>query len=256
MREVYITMGLPCCGKTKYCYDHADSITNVYTSNSCYNANWNETFYIDSDVQTNDELNKVFLNLLDRNNIKINIIYFKENKQQSIQNLKYKYFSGSNESIRKEKDRIKYIIKNKKLEYPDKKQLLFDFKVIEVETFICPNYYKEMSNEIKQHLKGNFLCSDHWITNSYEITSEFDDEFNSAFDDEEEPDFSLFENFINDIFINVNENDIKELQKFKKYEEKTFSDYYLISDYHFYYINIFDMIDFLKKKGYCLKYSF
>ena len=23
MREVYITMGLPCCGKTKYCYDHA-----------------------------------------------------------------------------------------------------------------------------------------------------------------------------------------------------------------------------------------
>lgn len=117
-----------------------------------------------------------------------------------------------------------------------------------------------MSNEIKQHLKGNFLCSDHWIANSYEITSEFDDEFNSEFDnefdDEEEPDFSLFENFINDIFINVNENDIKELQKFKKYEEKTFRDYYLISDYHFYHINIFDMIDFLKKKGYCLKYSF
>ena len=116
MREVYITMGLPCCGKTKYCYNHADSITNVYTSNSCYNANWGETFYIDSDVQTNDELNKVFLNLLDRNNIKINIIYFKENKQQSIQNLKYKYFSGSNESIRKEKDINKYI--KSSLHYP------------------------------------------------------------------------------------------------------------------------------------------
>lgn len=252
MKEVYITIGLPCCGKTKYCYDHADSITSVYTSNSCYNANWGETFYIDADVQTNDELNNVFLNLVNRNNIKVNIIYFKENKQQSIQNLKYKYFSGSDKYIREEKDRIEYIIKNKKLEYPNRKQLLFDFNIIEVETFTCPNYYKTMSNETKQHLMGNFLCSDRWITDSYEITSQWTDKF----DDEEEPDFDLFQNFIDDIFTNVNINDIKELQKLKKYEEKTFHDYYLISNYHFYYINIFDMIGFLKKKGYCLKYSF
>lgn len=132
MREVYITMGLPCCGKTKYCYNHADSITNVYTSNSCYNANWGETFYIDSDVQTNDELNKVFLNLLDRNNIKLHIVYFKENRKQCLINDKYRMKTGNRNML------ANHSIENRKFEYPNVDLIKgYNVDVVENDIYIC-----------------------------------------------------------------------------------------------------------------------
>lgn len=233
MKEVYITMGLPCCGKTKYCYDHADSIVHVYDIETFQETEKNEIVYIDADIHTNKQLN-IFFKLYLNKNIKIHIVYFKENKEQSIYNLEYKYSNYGNVN---DINNIKTKIECGKLEYPDNKRLCFDFDVIEIETFICPDYYKNLDCNIKEHLYGDFLFLYSWNSDYYEIES------NSLIldDNEEEPDSQLSE-LVNNFFPKHKKLNFEEIEKSKIYIKRKINDVYMSYNENSCYINIHDLI--------------
>ena len=233
MKEVYVTMGLPCCGKTKYCYDHADSIANVYDIETFQETEKSEVVYIDADIQTNKQLN-LFFKLYLNKDVKINIVYFKENKKQSICNLECKY---SNYEDLKDINKIKTKIESKKLEYPDNKKLCFDFNVIEIETFICPDYYKNLDWNIKNNLYGDFLFLYSWNSDFKEIESDL-----KIMDDEEEPDFSLFENFINNSLKIEKKLNWEKNKKSRIYIKRKINDCYMTYSENSCYINIHDLI--------------
>lgn len=233
MKEVYITMGLPCCGKTKYCYDHADSIANVYNIETFQETKKSEIVYIDADIHTNKQLN-IFFKLYLNKNIKIHIVYFKENKEQSIYNLECKYSNYGNVN---DINNIKTKIECGKLEYPDNKRLCFDFDIIEIETFICPNYYKNLDCNIKEHLYGDFLFLYSWNSDYYEIES------NSLIldDNEEEPDSQLSE-LINNFFPKHKKLNFEEIEKSKIYIKRKINDDYMSYNENSCYINIHNLI--------------
>lgn len=233
MKEVYITMGLPCCGKTKYCYDHADSIANIYDIETFQETEKSEIVYVDADIQTNRQLN-IFFKLYLNKNIKINIVYFKENKEQSIYNLEYKYSNYGNVN---DINNIKTKIECGKLEYPDNKRLCFDFDVIEIETFICPDYYKNLDCNIKEHLYGDFLFLYSWNSDFKEIES------NSLIldDNEEEPDSQLSE-LVNNFFPKHKKLNLEEIEKSKIYIKRKINDGYMSYNENSCYINIHDLI--------------
>lgn len=233
MKEVYITMGLPCCGKTKYCYDHADSIANVYDIETFQETDKSEIVYIDADIQTNKQLN-IFFKLYLNKNIKIHIVYFKENKEQSLYNFEYKYSNYKNSN---DINDIKTKIESKKLEYPDNKKLCFDFDVIEINTFICPDYYKNLDCNIKENLYGDFLFLYSWNSDYYEIESNF-----KIMDDEEEPDFSLFKNFINNGLKIEKKLNWEKIKKSRIYIKRKINDCYMTYNENSCYINIHDLI--------------
>lgn len=233
MKEVYITMGLPCCGKTKYCYDHADSIANVYDIETFRETEKSEIVYVDADIHTNKQLN-LFFKLYLNKDVKINIVYFKENKKQSICNLECKY---SNYEDLKDINKIKTKIESKKLEYPDNKKLCFDFNVIEIETFICPDYYKNFNWNIKENLYGDFLFLYSWNSDYYEIESDL-----KIMDDEEEPDFSLFENFINNSLKIEKKLNWEKIKKSKIYIKRKINDCYMTYNENSCYINIHNLM--------------
>lgn len=233
MKEVYITMGLPCCGKTKYCYDHADSIANVYNIETFQETDKSEIVYIDADIQTNKQLN-IFFKLYLNKNIKIHIVYFKENKEQSLYNFEYKYSNYKNSN---DINDIKTKIESKKLEYPDNKKLCFDFDVIEINTFICPDYYKNLDCNIKENLYGDFLFLYSWNSDYYEIESNF-----KIMDDEEEPDFSLFKNFINNGLKIEKKLNWEKIKKSRIYIKRKINDCYMTYNENSCYINIHDLI--------------
>lgn len=233
MKEVYITMGLPCCGKTKYCYDHADSISDIQTIDTFLETQKSEVVYIDADIQTNKQLN-LFFKLYLNKDVKINIVYFKENKKQSIYNLECKY---SNYEDLKDINKIKTKIESKKLEYPDNKKLCFDFDVIEIETFICPDYYKNLDWNIKDNLYGDFLFLYSWNSDFKEIES------NSLIldDNEEEPDSQLSE-LVNNFFPKHKKLNLEEIEKSKIYIKRKINDGYMSYNENSCYINIHDLI--------------
>lgn len=233
MKEVYITMGLPCCGKTKYCYDHADSIAHVYDIETFQETEKSEIVYIDADIQTNKQLN-LFFKLYLNKDVKINIVYFKENKKQSIYNLECKY---SNYEDLKDINKIKTKIESKKLEYPDNKKLCFDFDVIEIETFICPDYYKNLDWNIKDNLYGDFLFLYSWNSDFKEIES------NSLIldDNEEEPDSQLSE-LVNNFFPKHKKLNWEKIKKSRIYIKRKINDCYMTYNENSCYINIHDLI--------------
>lgn len=233
MKEVYITMGLPCCGKTKYCYDHADSIANVYDIETFQETDKSEIVYIDADIQTNKQLN-IFFKLYLNKNIKIHIVYFKENKEQSIYNLECKYLDCGNVN---DINNIKTKIECGKLEYPDSKKLCFNFDVIEIDTFICPDYYKNLDCNIKENLYGDFLFLYSWNSDYYEIESD------SLISDnnEEEPDSQLSE-LVNNFFQKNKKLNLEEIEKSKIYIKRKINDYYMTYNENSCYINIHDLI--------------
>lgn len=233
MKEVYVTMGLPCCGKTQYCYDHADSIAYVYDIDTFLETEKSEIVYIDADIQTNKQLN-LFFKLYLNKDVKINIVYFKENKKQSICNLECKY---SNYEDLKDINKIKTKIESKKLEYPDNKKLCFDFNVIEIDTFICPDYYKNFDCNIKENLYGDFLFLYSWNSDFKEIESNL-----KIMDDEEEPDFSLFEHFINNSLKIEKKLNWEKIKKSRIYIKRKINDYYMTYSENSCYINIHDLI--------------
>ena len=132
MKEVYITMGLPCCGKTKYCYDHADSIANVYDIETFQETKKSEIVYIDTNIQTNKQLN-IFFKLYLNKNIKIHIVYFKENRKQCVINDKYRMFK------KKRTMNAEHSIKMMKFEHPDLSLFDdYDVELIEMDVYNCP----------------------------------------------------------------------------------------------------------------------
>lgn len=233
MKEVYITMGLPCCGKTKYCYDHADSITDVQTIDTFLETQKSEIIHVDADIQTNKQLN-LFFKLFLNKDVKINIVYFKENRKQSLYNFEYKYSNYKNSN---DINDIKTKIECGKLEYPDNKRLCFDFDVIEIETFICPDYYKNLDCNIKEHLYGDFLFLYSWNSDYYEIES------NSLIldDNEEEPDSQLSE-LVNNFFPKHKKLNFEEIEKSKIYIKRKINDGYMSYNENSCYINIYNLI--------------
>lgn len=233
MKEIYITMGLPCCGKTKYCYDHADSIAYVYDIDTFSETQKSEIVYVDADIYTNKQLN-IFFKLYLNKNIKIHIVYFKENRKQSLYNFECKYSNYKNlDDINKIKTKIEY----KELEYPDNKKLCFDFDVIEIETFICPDYYKNLDWNIKNNLYGDFLFLYSWNSDYYEIESDL-----KIMDDEEEPDFSLFKKFINNGLKTEKKLNWEKIKKSRIYIKRKINDCYMTYSENSCYINIHDLI--------------
>lgn len=232
MKEVYITMGLPCCGKTKYCYDHADSIANVYDIETFPEIEKSEIIYVDADIQNNRQLN-IFFKLYLNKNVKIHIIYFRENRKQSIYNFECKY---SNYKSLEYIDRIKTEIESKKLEYPDRKNLCFDFDVIEVDTFICPDYYRNLDCNIKENLYGDFLFLYSWNSDYYEIESD-----SLILDDDNEPCFLLSE-IINNLFSKNKKIDFEKMEKLRIYIKRKINDYYMTYNENSCYVNIHDLI--------------
>lgn len=166
--------------------------------------------------------------------VKINIVYFKENKKQSIYNLECKY---SNYEDLKDINKIKTKIESKKLEYPDNKKLCFDFDVIEIETFICPDYYKNLDWNIKDNLYGDFLFLYSWNSDFKEIES------NSLIldDNEEEPDSQLSE-LVNNFFPKHKKLNLEEIEKSKIYIKRKINDGYMSYNENSCYINIHDLI--------------
>lgn len=233
MKEIYITMGLPCCGKTKYCYDHADSIAYVYDIDTFSETQKSEIVYVDADIYTNKQLN-IFFKLYLNKNIKIHIVYFKENRKQSLYNFECKYSNYKNlDDINKIKTKIEY----KELEYPDNKKLCFDFDVIEIKTFICPDYYKNLDWNIKNNLYGDFLFLYSWNSDFKEIESNL-----KIMDDEEEPDFSLFENFINNSLKIEKKLNWEKNKKSRIYIKRKINDCYMTYSENNCYINIYNLI--------------
>lgn len=192
-----------------------------------------EIVYIDADIQTNKQLN-LFFKLYLNKDVKINIVYFKENKKQSIYNLECKY---SNYEDLKDINKIKTKIESKKLEYPDNKKLCFDFDVIEIETFICPDYYKNLDWNIKDNLYGDFLFLYSWNSDFKEIES------NSLIldDNEEEPDSQLSE-LVNNFFPKHKKLNLEEIEKSKIYIKRKINDGYMSYNENSCYINIHDLI--------------
>lgn len=233
MKEVYITMGLPCCGKTKYCYDHADSIADVYTIDTFLETQKSEIVYVDADIQTNKQLN-LFFKLYLNKNVKIHIVYFKENRKQSLYNFECKY---SNYENLKDINNVKTKIEYKELEYPDNEKLCFDFDVIEIDTFIYPDYYKNLDCNIKENLYGNFLFLYSWKFDFKEIESNL-----KIVDDEEEPDFSLFKNFINNNFKMEKKINFEEIKKSRIYIKRKINDCYMTYNENSCYVDIRNLI--------------
>ena len=176
----------------------------------------------------------IFFKLYLNKNIKIHIVYFKENKEQSIYNLEYKYSNYGNVN---DINNIKTKIECGKLEYPDNKRLCFDFDVIEIETFICPDYYKNLDCNIKEHLYGDFLFLYSWNSDFKEIESNL-----KIMDDEEEPDFSLFENFINNSLKIEKKLNWEKNKKSRIYIKRKINDCYMTYSENNCYINIYNLI--------------
>lgn len=148
MQNIYIMMGLPCSGKTKYVNDKFPQ---------------NADIYFDGDYFTNKDIQNLYdekiANQFDDANI--TIVYFKKNQKQSLKNAKHKIGMKNNNVAYKE---LMDKIKTTELEYPNGEQLSFKFTVVEVDTFICPKFYKKLTDELKEFVFGNkFLLQENNI---------------------------------------------------------------------------------------------
>lgn len=172
MNNIFVTIGLPCSGKTKYCYDNAKNTTqviqNVNDINIFYQQDDNgdaiknflqNDIYIDMDNYSGNEIEykliKLFrLSIFDNHKFNLHIVRFKENKEQSLYNLQ---FSPIPEHKKYEIEKI--IIRKKIPTIHIGKLLRFDcietVDVIEMDTFACPYYYRELNNSLKLHIFGN-----------------------------------------------------------------------------------------------------
>lgn len=139
MQNIYIMMGLPCSGKTKYVNDNFPQ---------------NADIYFDGDYFTNKDIQNLYdEKIVDQfDDVNITIVYFKKNQKQSLKNAKYKIGMKNNNVLYKE---LMDKIKTTELEYPNIEQLSFNFTVVETDTFICPKFYKKLTDELKEFVFGN-----------------------------------------------------------------------------------------------------
>lgn len=139
MQNIYIMMGLPCSGKTKYVNDNFPQ---------------NADIYFDGDYFTNKDIQNLYDEKIGNqfDDANITIVYFKKNQKQSLKNAKHKIGMKNNNVLYKE---LMDKIKTTELEYPNAEQLPFNFNVVEVDTFICPKFYKKLTDELKEFVFGN-----------------------------------------------------------------------------------------------------
>ena len=141
--NIYIMMGLPGSGKTTYCETHAKNKENIVEYlGQPLNLELKEEIYIDGLVLTNKTLMRLIYEeieplkdyfSLEDINIKLHIVYFKENRKQCLVNDEYRMLQG------KRTMNAEYSIKMMKFEHPDLNLFDdYDVELIEVDIYSCP----------------------------------------------------------------------------------------------------------------------
>lgn len=140
--DIYIMMGLPGSGKTTYCEAHAKNKENIVEYlGQPLNLELKEEIYIDGLILTNKKLR----NLIDQEieplkdyfslediNVKLHIVYFKENREQCLVNDKYRMKTGSRNML------ANHSIENRKFEYPNVDLIKgYNVDVVENDIYIC-----------------------------------------------------------------------------------------------------------------------
>lgn len=171
MNNIFVTIGLPCSGKSKYCYDNAKNTTqviqNVNDINIFYKQDENgdaiknflqNDIYVDMDNYSGNEIEykliKLFrLSIFNNHKFDLHIVRFKRDTEQSLYNLKfstipeYERYEIEEIIIRKE---IPTIHIGKLLEL----DCIETVDVIEMETFIGDDNFKRikmMGKKFSQH---------------------------------------------------------------------------------------------------------
>lgn len=140
--DIYIMMGLPGSGKTTYCETHAKNKENIVEYlGQPLNLKLKEEIYIDGLILTNDKLRKLidqeieplqYYFLLEDINIKLHIVYFKEDRQQCLINDEYRMKTGNRNML------ANHSIENRKFEYPNVDLIKgYNVDVVENDIYIC-----------------------------------------------------------------------------------------------------------------------
>lgn len=140
--DIYIMMGLPGSGKTTYCEAHAKNKENIVEYlGQPLNLELKEEIYIDGLILTNKTLMKLIYEeieplkdyfSLEDINIKLHIVYFKENRKQCLINDKYRMKTGNRNML------ANHSIENKKFEYPNVDLIKgYNVDVVENDIYIC-----------------------------------------------------------------------------------------------------------------------
>lgn len=141
--DIYIMMGLPGSGKTTYCETHAKNKENIVEYlGQPLNLELKEEIYIDGLILTNKTLMRLIYEeieplkdyfSLEDINIKLHIVYFKENRKQCLINDEYRVLQG------KRTIDAKHSIKMMEFEHPDLNLFDdYDVELIEVDIYSCP----------------------------------------------------------------------------------------------------------------------
>lgn len=140
--DIYIMMGLPGSGKTTYCEAHAKNKENIVEYlGQPLNLELKEEIYIDGLILTNKTLMRLIYEeieplkdyfSLEDINIKLHIVYFKENRKQCLINDKYRMKTGNRNML------ANHSIENKKFEYPNVDLIKgYNVDVVENDIYIC-----------------------------------------------------------------------------------------------------------------------
>lgn len=140
--DIYIMMGLPGSGKTTYCETHAKNKENIVEYlGQPLNLELKEEIYIDGLILTNEKLRILidreieplqYYFSLEEINIKLHIIYFKENREQCLINDKYRMKTGNRNML------ANHSIENRKFEYPNVDLIKgYNVDVVENDIYIC-----------------------------------------------------------------------------------------------------------------------
>ena len=259
MNNIFVTIGLPCSGKSKYCYDNAKNTTqviqNVNDINIFYKQDENgdaiknflqNDIYVDMDNYSGNEIEykliKLFrLSIFNNHHFSLHIVRFKENTEQSLYNLnfsaipEYEKYEIEKIIIRKE---IPTIHIGKLLEL----DCIETVDVIEMETFACPYYYRELDNVLKSHIFGNKFVSTKWKTNWVATEDENEDDFSKLFD--------LILIFSKSI--KIDDANFKRIKMMGKKFSQHFYDYYEEGDSNWIEFNLSEIFKYLK---YCQSQS-
>ena len=140
--DIYIMMGLPGSGKTTYCETHAKNKENIVAYlGQPFNLELKEEIYIDGLILTNKTLMRLIYEeieplkdyfSLEDINIKLHIVYFKENRKQCLINDKYRMKTGNRNML------ANHSIENRKFEYPNVDLIKgYNVDVVENDIYIC-----------------------------------------------------------------------------------------------------------------------
>ena len=140
--NIYIMMGLPGSGKTTYCETHAKNKENIVEYlGQPLNLELKEEIYIDGLILTNEKLRNLidqeieplqYYFLLEDINIKLHIVYFKENREQCLINDEYRMKTGNRNMLEN------HSIENRKFEYPNVDLIKgYNVDVVENDIYIC-----------------------------------------------------------------------------------------------------------------------